>query len=150
MSFQTRKFSPKMELMPIRLSRVTWILILVLYLGCSSDNQKPPGSLHVAARSFLQCLANEQFDEAWQMVAESQKKDLTFSKFKNCCMTFLKKTHLEKPSIQIKACSEKNGKGIAHCALVQGSKRYKLDLEFRLDQEQWMVFLGRDFDSNAR
>jgi len=33
---------------------------------------------------------------------------------------------------------------------VQGSKRYKLDLEFRLDQEQWMVLLSRDFVSNAR
>lgn len=136
--------------MPIRLFPMTWIPLLFFLSGCYRENKTIPSPLHEAARSFLQCLANEQFDEGWEKVVESQKKDFSFSKFKYCCQSILKKARLEKPSVQIKACSEKNGKGIAHCALVQGSKRYKLDLELRFDQEQWMVFLSKDFVANAR
>lgn len=133
--------------MPIRECFLAGLAMHLLFYssGCSRETKTESSPLHLAAKEFLHHVANQQFDEAWNMVSDSQKKTITFSRFKLACAGIFKRAHLENPTVQIKACSEKDGKGLAQCALVQGSKRYKVVLQLRLEQDQWLVLLGKDF-----
>ena len=70
---------------------------------------------------------------------------LTIERFKAACKRLLKKANLDQPTVQIKACTDKDGKAIAHAALVKGSKRFRIDIELWYQNETWVVQLGRDF-----
>ena len=70
---------------------------------------------------------------------------LTIVRFKADCKRLLKKSNLDQPTVQIKAFTDKDGKAIAHAALVKCSKRFRIDIELWYQNETWVVHLGRDF-----
>ena len=121
------------------------IAIALLPLGCLSKIEVTESPAKPVAREFLQAVSQSDIETAWSLVAPSQKKTLTIAKFKAACVRLLRKANLDQPSIQIKACADKDGKAIAHAAWVKGSKRFRIDIELWYQDETWVVHLGRDF-----
>lgn len=121
------------------------IAITLMPFGCSSKIEIKESPAKPVAREFLQAVSQSDIDAAWNLVDPAQKKILTIEKFKAACKRLLKKANLDQPAVQIKACTDKDGKAIAHAALVKGSKRFRIDIELWYQNETWVVHLGRDF-----
>ena len=121
------------------------IAIALMPFGCSSKIEIKESPAKPVAREFLQAVSQSDIDAAWNMVNPAQKKTLTNERFKAACKRLLKKANLDQPTVQIKACTDKDGKAIAHAALVKGSKRFRIDIELWYQNETWVVQLGRDF-----
>lgn len=121
------------------------IVITLMPFGCSSKIEIKESPAKPVAREFLQAVSQSDIDAAWNMVNPAQKKMLTIERFKAACKRLLKKANLDQPTVQIKACTDKDGKAIAHAALVKGSKRFRIDIELWYQNEIWVVQLGRDF-----
>jgi hypothetical protein len=113
--------------------------------GCSSKIEIKESPAKPVAREFLQAVSQSDIDAAWNLVDPAQKKMLTIERFKAACKRLLKKANLDQPTVQIKACTDKDGKAIAHAALAKGSKRFRIDIELWYQNETWVVHLGRDF-----
>ena len=84
-------------------------------------------------------------EAAWDLVDPAQKKLLTIGRFRSACVRLLKKANLDQPTVQIKACGDKDGKTMAHAALVQGNKRYRMGLNLVWQDSSWKVHLGNEF-----
>lgn len=126
--------------------RVLIIIAMVLMIfSCSSKIEIEESAAKPVAREFLQAISQTDFETAWNIVNPSQKKMLTFERFKSACTRLLKKANLDQPTVQIKACTDKDGKAIAHAALVKGSKRFRIDIQLWFQNETWVVQLGREF-----
>ena len=121
------------------------IAIILVPFGCSSKIEIKESPAKPVAREFLQAVSQSDIDAAWNLVDPAQKKILTIEKFKAACKRLLKKANLDQPTVQIKACTDKDGKAIAHAALAKGSKRFRIDIELWYQNETWVVHLGRDF-----
>ena len=121
------------------------IAITLMPFGCSSKIEIKESPAKPVAREFLQAVSQPDIDAVWNMVNPAQKKMLTIERFKAACKRLLKKANLDQPTVQIKACTDKDGKAIAHAALVKGSKRFRIDIELWYQNETWVVQLGRDF-----
>ena len=121
------------------------IAIILVPFGCSSKIEIKESPAKPVAREFLQAVSQSDIDAAWNMVNPAQKKMLTIERFKAACKRLLKKANLDQPTVQIKACTDKDGKAIAHAALAKGSKRFRIDIELWYQNETWVVHLGRDF-----
>lgn len=134
-----------MEVMRINLGMLLFIASAFAYSGCSSKLEVVESPAKLVAREFLMALAQSDIETAWSMVDPSQRKTLTIARFKTSCVRLLKKANLEQPTVQIKACSDNDGKAIAHGAWVKGSKRFRIDIELWNQNETWVVHLGRDF-----
>jgi len=121
------------------------IAITLMPFGCSSKIEIKESPAKPVAREFLQAVSQSDIDAAWNLVDPAQKKMLTIERFKAACKRLLKIANLDQPTVQIKACTDKDGKAIAHAALVKGSKRFRIDIELWYQNEIWVVHLGRDF-----
>jgi len=121
------------------------IAIALMPFGCLSKIEIKESPAKPVAREFLQTVSQSDIDAAWNLVDPSQKKMLTIERFKATCKRLLQKANLDQPTVQIKACTDKDGKAIAHAALVKGSKRFRIDIELWYQNETWVVHLGSDF-----